>query len=75
VRKCAEIALRCVDKDREKRPRIQDIVQELEELEAEIKKMSLTSVLSKDLAVQVCVKLLFTLLSFCNFCWHVGHNS
>lgn len=54
VNRCAEIALRCVNKDRAKRPSIQDIVKELEdlELEAEIKKMSLTSALSKDKTVQ-----------------------
>ncbi|CAM0877148.1 unnamed protein product [Alopecurus aequalis] len=52
VKRCAEIALWCVDKDRGKRPCIQDIVQQLEELEAEIQKMSLASDLSKDKTVQ-----------------------
>ncbi|VAH40271.1 unnamed protein product [Triticum turgidum subsp. durum] len=39
VRTCVEMALRCVDRDREKRPCIEDIVHELEELEAEIKRI------------------------------------
>ncbi|KAF7005721.1 hypothetical protein CFC21_020828 [Triticum aestivum] len=52
VTKCVEIALRCVDKDRDKRPCIKDIVQELEELEAEIQKMLQTSDLSENLTVQ-----------------------
>lgn len=43
VKKCIEIALRCVEKDRNKRPSIQDIIKELDQLEAEIKKMSLHS--------------------------------
>ncbi|XP_044318911.1 disease resistance protein RGA5-like [Triticum aestivum] len=41
VTTCVEIALRCVDNDRDKRPRIKDIVHELEELEVEIEKMSI----------------------------------
>lgn len=48
LKKCLEIALRCVEEDRNKRPSIKDIVNELEELEAEIKKMSLHSDHSKD---------------------------
>ncbi|XP_044329753.1 cysteine-rich receptor-like protein kinase 26 isoform X2 [Triticum aestivum] len=40
VTSCVEIALRCVDKDRNKRPCIKDIVHELEELEVKIGKMS-----------------------------------
>lgn len=52
VKKCVEIALRCVEKDRNKRPAIKDIVHELEELEAEIKEMSLHSDQSKNLAGQ-----------------------
>uniref|UniRef100_A0A453A9I8 Protein kinase domain-containing protein n=1 Tax=Aegilops tauschii subsp. strangulata TaxID=200361 RepID=A0A453A9I8_AEGTS len=38
VTKCVDIALRCVDKDRDKRPCIKDILHELDELEAEIQK-------------------------------------
>ncbi|XP_037457454.1 uncharacterized protein LOC119328581 isoform X3 [Triticum dicoccoides] len=38
---CVEIALRCVDRDRNKRPSIKDIVHELEELEAEIDRIML----------------------------------
>ncbi|CAM0885764.1 unnamed protein product [Alopecurus aequalis] len=49
VKTCVEIALRCVEKERNKRPRIKDIVQELEELEVEIEKMLLHS---KDLTSQ-----------------------
>ncbi|KAM0825014.1 hypothetical protein ACQ4PT_069840 [Festuca glaucescens] len=48
VNKCAEIAIRCVDKDREKRPFIKDIVHELQKLEAEIKKLSQISDLPED---------------------------
>uniref|UniRef100_A0A0A8ZAT5 Protein kinase domain-containing protein n=1 Tax=Arundo donax TaxID=35708 RepID=A0A0A8ZAT5_ARUDO len=48
VKKCVEIALKCVEKDRNKRPYIKDIVHELEELEAKIKEMLLYSDLSKD---------------------------
>ncbi|KAF7005729.1 hypothetical protein CFC21_020833 [Triticum aestivum] len=47
-----EIALRCVDKDRKKRPCINDVVLELEKLEAKIKEMSLASDVQKDLTVQ-----------------------
>ncbi|KAM3393324.1 hypothetical protein ACQJBY_014154 [Aegilops geniculata] len=51
---CVEIAIRCVNVDREKRPCIQDIVCELEELEAEIKRIiSLPPKESKDLILQV----------------------
>uniref|UniRef100_A0ACD5TQQ6 Uncharacterized protein n=1 Tax=Avena sativa TaxID=4498 RepID=A0ACD5TQQ6_AVESA len=48
VNRCLEIALRCVEKDRNKRPSIKDIVNELEELEAQIQKMSLRSDQPKD---------------------------
>ncbi|XP_037482822.1 protein STRUBBELIG-RECEPTOR FAMILY 7-like [Triticum dicoccoides] len=51
---CLEIAVRCVNVDREKRPCIEDIVCELEELEAKIKrKISLPPKESKDLILQV----------------------
>jgi hypothetical protein len=53
VNKCAEIAIRCVDKDREKRPFIKDIVHELQKLEAEIKKLSQISDLPEDRTGQV----------------------
>lgn len=53
VTSCVEIALNCVDKDRSKRPCIEKIVHELEELEANLKAMSLASDVSKDLTVQV----------------------
>ncbi|CAM0953448.1 unnamed protein product [Alopecurus aequalis] len=53
VNTCADIALRCVDKDRDKRPSIQEIVHELEELEDKVKKMSLTSNTPKDTTVQI----------------------
>ncbi|KAF7013091.1 hypothetical protein CFC21_027214 [Triticum aestivum] len=52
VTKCVDIALRCVDKDRDKRPCIKDILHELDELEAEIQKMLQTSDVSEDLTVQ-----------------------
>ncbi|WVZ50796.1 hypothetical protein U9M48_002019 [Paspalum notatum var. saurae] len=48
VKKCIEIALRCVVDNRKERPLIKDIVQELEELEDEIKKLSSSSDLSED---------------------------
>ncbi|OQU79125.1 hypothetical protein SORBI_3008G099232 [Sorghum bicolor] len=47
VKTCIDIALRCVDTDRNKRPYIKDIVNELEELEAKIQKMTLSSDHSK----------------------------
>ncbi|KAL6905913.1 hypothetical protein ACP4OV_003514 [Aristida adscensionis] len=47
VKACADIALRCVEKDRKRRPYIKDILHELEELEAKIKAMSLSSVQPK----------------------------
>lgn len=53
VKKCVEIALRCVVPDRNKRPSIKDVVDELEKLEAVIKKMSLPSGDSKVQSVQV----------------------
>ena len=43
VTSCVGIALKCVDKDRNKRPSIKDIVQELENLEAKLEKLSLAS--------------------------------
>ncbi|KAF7111697.1 hypothetical protein CFC21_111677, partial [Triticum aestivum] len=41
VSTCVEIALRCVDEDREKRPCIEDIVHKLGELEARVKTIML----------------------------------
>ncbi|XP_066356782.1 cysteine-rich receptor-like protein kinase 44 isoform X2 [Miscanthus floridulus] len=52
VKKCIDIALRCVIADRKTRPSIKDVVDELEQLEAEIMKMSLPSDETKDLIVQ-----------------------
>ncbi|XP_062205609.1 probable serine/threonine-protein kinase At1g01540 [Phragmites australis] len=52
VKTCVELALRCLEADRNKRPCIKDIVHELEELEAKIEKKSLTSDQSKDLCGQ-----------------------
>ena len=52
VTSCVGIALRCVDEDRNKRPCIKDIVDELDQLEAKLKAMSLASDVSKDLTVQ-----------------------
>ena len=52
VTSCVGIALRCVDNDRNKRPCINDIVDELNQLEAKLKAMSLASDVSKDLTVQ-----------------------
>ena len=43
VKTCVDIALRCVNVERNGRPSIKDIVNELEELEAKIKKMTLSS--------------------------------
>ena len=43
VKKCVEIALRCVVADRNKRPSTKDVVDELEQLEARIRKLSLAS--------------------------------
>ncbi|KAJ1265661.1 hypothetical protein BS78_08G093200 [Paspalum vaginatum] len=42
VKTCADIALRCVKAERKERPQITDIVDELKNLEAQIKKMSQT---------------------------------
>jgi hypothetical protein len=42
-----------VEDDRNKRPSLKDVVDELEQLEAEIKKLLLPSVESNDLIVQV----------------------
>uniref|UniRef100_A0A453A9J8 Protein kinase domain-containing protein n=1 Tax=Aegilops tauschii subsp. strangulata TaxID=200361 RepID=A0A453A9J8_AEGTS len=53
VTSCVEIALRCVDRDRNKRPCINDIVHELDQLEAKLKEMSLASDVSNDATVQV----------------------
>ncbi|XP_037426731.1 putative receptor-like protein kinase At4g00960 isoform X1 [Triticum dicoccoides] len=52
VKKCIEIAVECVEKDRYKRPLIKDIVHQLEELEAKIKEMSLYSDMPIDLTGQ-----------------------
>lgn len=52
MKKCVEIALRCVVSDRNKRPLIKDIVKELEELEDEIKKMSTSSVQLEELVAR-----------------------
>jgi len=43
AKKCLDIALRCVERERNKRPSIKDIVDELDELEAKINKISLHS--------------------------------
>ncbi|XP_039855505.1 uncharacterized protein LOC120713641 isoform X1 [Panicum virgatum] len=43
VKTCVDIALRCVDANRNRRPYIIDIINELEELEAKVEKMSLSS--------------------------------
>jgi hypothetical protein len=43
MKKCLDIALRCVEADRNSRPLIKDVVHELEELEDEIKKLSLSA--------------------------------
>lgn len=53
MKTCVEIALRCVEADRNKRPRIQDVVNELEEMEAKAKKMSLYFDQSKIITGQV----------------------
>nr|BAJ88667.1 predicted protein [Hordeum vulgare subsp. vulgare] len=47
VTSCVEVAVKCVDMDRSKRPCIQQIVHELEELEAKLKTMSLAPDVSK----------------------------
>ncbi|VAI93126.1 receptor-like serine/threonine-protein kinase SD1-7 [Triticum dicoccoides] len=52
MKKCVEIALRCVVADRNKRPLIKDIVKELEELEDEINKMSRSSVQLEELVAR-----------------------
>ncbi|CAL4991853.1 unnamed protein product [Urochloa decumbens] len=49
VKTCVDIALRCVNSDQNRRPLIKDIVSELDELEATIKKMTLYSDQPKDL--------------------------
>lgn len=53
VKKCVEISLKCVEKDRKKRPCIKDIVHQLQELEADLSKdrIGQTSSDSKVLAV------------------------
>ena len=43
VNKCVVLALQCVQYDRNKRPSTKDIVDELEQLDIEIKKLSLAS--------------------------------
>jgi hypothetical protein len=47
------MALRCVDADRNRRPSIEDIVNEVKEIEAQIVTMSLYSAQSTDLIGQV----------------------
>ena len=53
VKTCVDIALRCVNVERNGRPSIKDIVNELEELEAKIKKMTLSSDQSKGHIVEL----------------------
>lgn len=53
VKTCIEMALRCVVANWKERPSIKDIIDEVEKLEAEIKKMSLPSKESQVLTVQV----------------------
>ena len=53
AKKCLDIALRCVERERNKRPSIKDIVDELDELEAKINKISLHSDQSKGTIGQV----------------------
>lgn len=48
VKACLGIALRCVHPDTNRRPYIKDIVNELDELESMIEKMSLSTEQSKD---------------------------
>ncbi|CAM0885753.1 unnamed protein product [Alopecurus aequalis] len=48
LKKCVEIALKCVEKDRSKRPYITDVVHDFEKLESKIKEMLLYSDMSKD---------------------------
>lgn len=55
VRRCIEIALRCICKDRKERPNIEKIVHELEELEVETNKIALPFDRSKDLILKVCM--------------------
>ncbi|XP_066356160.1 cysteine-rich receptor-like protein kinase 44 isoform X2 [Miscanthus floridulus] len=52
LKTCVGIALRCVEAERNRRPYINDIINELEELEAEITEMSLSSYQSKYLIGQ-----------------------
>lgn len=52
VTSCVEVAVKCVDMDRSKRPCIQQIVHELEELEAKLKTMSLAPDVSKTVQVR-----------------------
>ncbi|XBI51757.1 cysteine-rich receptor-like protein kinase 44 [Aegilops tauschii subsp. strangulata] len=52
VRRCIEIALRCICKDRKERPNIEKIVHELEELEVETNKIALPFDRSKDLILK-----------------------
>ena len=49
MKTCVDIALRCVKKERKERPDIKGIVNELEKLEAQVKKMSPASDQSRDL--------------------------
>lgn len=48
MKRCIDIALRCVDENRDKRPEIKDIIDELEELEPRVDEMSMYSDLSED---------------------------
>lgn len=52
LKACVDIALRCVRDDRKKRPSINDIVKELEQLESKIKEILLSSDQSKNLIGQ-----------------------
>lgn len=52
VNTCINMALRCVDADRNRRPSIEDIVNEVKEIEAQIVTMSLYSAQSTDLIGQ-----------------------
>ncbi|CAL4979963.1 unnamed protein product [Urochloa decumbens] len=52
VKKYVEIAIRCVVPERKERPSIKDVVDEMEQLEAEIKKMSLAPNESNEVHVQ-----------------------
>lgn len=53
VETCVDIALRCVEADRRRRPHIQKIVNDIKELEEKIKMMSQSSNHPKSLHGQV----------------------